>query len=90
MVPFKYLNTLSNAIQWEWSRLCIYFPNLQISYVGLENFVKCKNEPIIEIVDVVLFDESILKEVLSWRLKTWFYIEWVLCLFYLYDFLLYD
>jgi len=49
MVPFKYLNTLSNTAQWELSRLCVYFPNLSTTYAisNLEKFVKCNEELII-------------------------------------------
>ena len=49
MVSFKYLKNLSNAIQWEWSGLLVYLPNLPIAYAmsGLEKFVKCNKEPII-------------------------------------------
>jgi len=30
MVPFKYLKTLYNTIQWEWLRLLVYLPNLSM------------------------------------------------------------
>ena len=49
MAPFNYLKTLSNAIQWEWSRLLVYLPNLPTIYgmSDLEKFIKCNKEPII-------------------------------------------
>ena len=49
MVHFKYLKTLSVAIQWEWSGLLVYLPNLPTAYAisSLEKFDKCNKEPII-------------------------------------------